>query len=158
MTLASALHLSFPTQVNERAARLVAGTVAATLTIALITSQLWLLPVLAVGFWLRVGWGPLFSPLAKAAMWLAPKVWPVKPVFGAPKRFAQGVGAVTLSLAALSWALGALQVAQGLSGVIILFASLEAGLSFCMGCWVYARLQEAGLIAPDACVDCGVSS
>ena len=33
-------------------------------------------------------------------------------------------------------------------------ATLEASLAFCMGCWIYARLQALGLIAADACTDC----
>ena len=106
MTIASTFHCSFPEQVNEYAARLVAGVVATLTVFALATSQFWVFAVLAAGFWLRVGWGPRISPLAKTAMWLAPKIWSVRPVTGAPKRFAQGIGAVTLTLASVAWLAG----------------------------------------------------
>lgn len=145
---------SFPELVNEYAARLVATVVAGTLVVALATGAWWLVPVLAAGFVLRVGWGPRFSPLARAAMSLAPKLWTVRPVVGAPKRFAQAIGAAcTLAATGLHFA-GATGPYTALLGVMIVFATLEASIAFCMGCWLYARLQEAGLVAPDACVDC----
>ena len=42
----------------------------------------------------------------------------------------------------------------GLIVLIVVFATLEASIAFCMGCWVYAQLQRAGVFPPDACVDC----
>ncbi len=36
----------------------------------------------------------------------------------------------------------------------VIFATLEAAVPFCMGCWVYGRLQAAGVFPADACVDC----
>ena len=33
-------------------------------------------------------------------------------------------------------------------------ALAEAALGFCLGCWMYGRLQRVGLIPDDACVDC----
>lgn len=148
---------SFPTEVNEHAARLVATGVVAISLVALGTSQPVLVALLAIGFILRVGWGPRFSPLARLAMGLAPRLWTPHPVFGAPKRFAQGVGAVvTVTASALLFA-GFSVAGWSLVGVLVLFATLEASLAFCMGCWVYGRLQILGLIAPDTCVDCGPS-
>ena len=41
-----------------------------------------------------------------------------------------------------------------LVGVLVAFASLEAGAGFCAGCFVYARLQARGWLPADACVDC----
>lgn len=145
---------SFPSQINEHAARLVAGTVALTGAASLVFGLRWVIPLLAIGFVLRVSFGPRFSPLAKLAMTLAPKLWEPVPVFGAPKRFAQGVGAVfTVTASALLFT-GHATAGWALIGTLVVFASLEAALAFCMGCWVYGRLQAAGLIPPDACVDC----
>jgi hypothetical protein len=146
---------SFPAQVNERAARTVAAVVALSLVLAIALQLRLLVPLLALGFLLRVGWGPRFSPLARAAMFTAARLWPVRPVSGAPKRFAQGIGALcTLGATALLFS-GWTRAGWALAGVLILFATLEASLSFCMGCWIYARLQSAGLFPPDACESCG---
>ena len=48
---------SFPTLVNERAARLVAAFVGTSLTASLAFEQRWIVPVLAVGFLLIKGLG-----------------------------------------------------------------------------------------------------
>ncbi len=145
---------SFPAQVNERAARLVAATVATLATVALVTGTGWLVPVLAAGFLLRVAWGPKVDPIGRMAVAVAPRLWAVVPVMGAPKRFAQGIGAaVTLAATGLLYA-GLSTAAWGLVGMLVVFALLEAGLSFCLGCWIYGRLQAVGLFPPDACVDC----
>lgn len=148
---------SFPTEVNEHAARLVATVVTVTSVIALGLNQPGLIVLLAIGFILRVGWGPRFSPLARLAMGVAPRLWTPHPVLGAPKRFAQGVGAVVTVAASALLFVGFPMAGWSLVGVLIVFATLEASVAFCMGCWVYGRLQILGLIAPDACVDCGPS-
>lgn len=146
---------SFPSQVNEYAARIVAGTVATLLLVGVVAGAPQIIPVLALGFLLRVGWGPRFSPLAQLATRLAPRVWTPKPVSGPPKRFAQGIGAVfTLSATAL-WLTGHVTAAWAFAGIIVVFATLEAAVPFCMGCWVYGQLQGAGIFAADVCVDCG---
>jgi Domain of unknown function (DUF4395) len=144
---------SFPNQVNERAARLVAAIVAVSGVAALATKAWWLIPLLSIGFWLRVGWGPKFSPLARFAMAVAPKLWPAVPVPGAPKRFAQGIGAVVTLLASVLLASG-LAAGWVLVGMLIVFATLEASVAFCFGCWLYAGLQRVGWLPPDACVEC----
>lgn len=146
---------SFPAQVNEYAARTVAASVLTLTVTAYFLNAPWILGFLAVGFLLRVGWGPRFSPLARIAMMLAPKIWPVRPVAGAPKRFAQGIGAVCTVTATALWLSGSVNAAWGVAGLIVIFASLEASVAFCMGCWIYARLQNAGIFPHDACVDCG---
>lgn len=145
---------SFPAQVNEKAARLVAtGVVLASVT-ALVFELPWIVPVLFAGFLLRVGWGPKFSPLARTAMALASRLGVPKPVTGAPKRFAQGVGAVFTGVATALLFFGPATAGWWLVGILVVFASLEAGLAFCMGCWVYGRLQAVGVFPPDLCVDC----
>src|SRR5438477_13046429 len=96
---------SFPSPVNEKAARVVAGVVLATVIVILATGAYWLLIPLAYGFWARVLTGPTLSPLGWTAQnVLAPALGAKKPVPGPPKRFAQGMGAV-FSTAALVLAL-----------------------------------------------------
>ncbi len=145
---------SFPNRVNERAARVVAGAVVVALTTAYFTRQPALVAAVAAGFAARVAWGPRFSLLARGAMAAASRLWPVKPVAGAPKRFAQGIGAaLTLTATGLS-ALGHANLAWWLVGTVVVFASLEAAIGFCAGCFVYAQLQRVGAVGADACVDC----
>jgi hypothetical protein len=80
---------SFPHPVNEKAARVVAGCVAVLAAIALATGAYWLVAVIALGFALRVGWGPRFSPLGLlATKVVAPRLGEPKEVSGPPKRFA----------------------------------------------------------------------
>jgi Domain of unknown function (DUF4395) len=145
---------SFPSLVNEKAARLVASGVVVLLSSALLFHLPWLVPLVALGFLLRVGWGPRFSPLARTAMATASRLFEERPVSGPPKRFAQAIGAFcTVSASLLLWA-GLATAAWALVGLVILFALLEASIAFCMGCWIYGQLQHVGWIAPDVCVDC----
>jgi Domain of unknown function (DUF4395) len=145
---------NYPAQLNERAARLTAAFVAVALLLAGLTGSVWLLPVLALGFVLRATAGPRFSPLARLAAALALRFWPVRPVAAAPKRFAQGIGAAVLASASLLAYGGYAATAWGLAGVVALLATLEATLGFCMGCWIYGRLQRNGWLGPAVCVDC----
>src|SRR6201993_3510963 len=86
---------AFPNPVNEKAARVVAGVVLATVILVLATGWYWLLIPLAYGFWARVLTGPTLSPLGWTAQnVIAPRLGPKRPVPGPPKRFAQAMGAV----------------------------------------------------------------
>ena len=147
---------SFPERVNEVAARLVAAGVATSLTIALLFGQHWILPVLALGFLLRVGFGPRFSPLARAAMSIAPRLAAPRPVAGAPKRFAQGIGALCAITASALFFTGHLTAGRSVTALVLVFATLEASIAFCAGCFMYRLLQRAGILSPDACLDCVV--
>lgn len=147
---------SFPVQVNERAARLVAAAVATTLLAALLLGATWIVPVMALGFLLRVGWGPRWSPLARIAMALAARLGPPKPVTGSPKRFAQGIGAACTITASVLFGLGATAAGWVVVAAVVLFATLEASVAFCMGCWIYGRLQRAGLVAENLCMECEI--
>ncbi len=146
--------LPYPAHVNERAARLTAAFVVAALLLAGLTGGAWLLPLLALGFVLRATVGPRFSPLARLAAALAARLFPPRPVAAAPKRFAQGIGATVLTAAAALAYDRHAPAAWALAGVVVLFATLEATVGFCMGCWIYGRLQRHGLLGPAVCVDC----
>lgn len=145
---------SFPERVNERAARLVAGAVVALALAGLVTQAPWVPVVLAAGFALRVGWGPRFSPLAKAAVWIAGRLGAPVLVPGRPKRFAQGIGLVVTTIAAVTRLSEVHWVSDVLLGTLAVFATLESVFAFCFGCWLFARLQGLGWIAPDACEVC----
>lgn len=147
--------LSFPNPVNEKAARAVAAGVVLLSLLALLPPLRWLVVPLAIGFWLRVASGPRFSPLGQLATRVAaPRLGEPKPVSGPPKRFAQLIGALVSSAAALCLVLGAIGAGQLLLGLLIVAAGLEAGLGLCLGCVIFGYLMRAGLIAEHICVEC----
>jgi hypothetical protein len=148
--------LSFPNPVNEKAARVVAGGVAVLSLVILATGWQWLLVVLAYGFWARVLTGPTLSPLGRLATGVAaPRLGPPRYVPGPPKRFAQGIGAAVTTIAAIcGLALGWTTVADVLTALMVVFATLESVFAFCVGCRIFAGLMAVGLIPDEVCADC----
>jgi hypothetical protein len=144
---------SFPNPVNEKAARVVAGVVATAAALILATGAYWLLVPVAYGFWARVLAGPKLSPLARLAI----KVAPGEPKYvpGPPKRFAQGMGAVmTTGAAVLALGFGATTAAGVLVAALLAAATLESVFAFCLGCRIFGALMRAGLIPERVCAEC----
>jgi Domain of unknown function (DUF4395) len=146
----------FPNPVNEKAARVVAGGVAASAALTLATGWLWLVPLIAVGFLARVLAGPRFSPLGRlATRVVAPRLGPPKLVPGPPKRFAQAVGLTLTTVASVvGLALGWIGAATALVAVLLVFALLESVVGFCAGCWVFGHLMRLGVIPDEVCEAC----
>jgi hypothetical protein len=143
----------FPNPVNEKAARVVAGVVAITGVVVLVTGAQWLLIPLAYGFWARVLTGPTLSPLGRVSMRVvAPRLGAPKYVPGPPKRFAQAMG-LTMSTAAvlLYFAFDAHTAAWVVTGVLAGAATLESVFALCLGCQVFAGLMRLGLIPEETC-------
>lgn len=147
---------AFPEVVNDKAARTVAAVVAAVSVIIVITGWYVLTVVLALGFLARVLAGPRWSPLAiLATRVVAPRLGAPVYVPGPPKRFAQAIGlAVTCTAAFASLVFGATGVAVGALGVLVVFATLEAAVGFCAGCWVFGHLMRWGLVPETVCLAC----
>jgi hypothetical protein len=146
---------SFPRTINEKAARVVAGVVAATALVALVTRAEWLLVPLAYGFWARVLTGPTLSPLGRlAAGVVAPRLGAPKTVSGPPKRFAQAMGATMTTAGVIAWALGATAVADVLLAALLVAATLESAFALCLGCRVFGVLMRAGLVPAEVCAEC----
>jgi hypothetical protein len=147
---------SFPNPVNEKAARVVAGTVLVTVIATLATGAYWLLIPLTYGFWARVLTGPTLSPLG----WLAqnvigPRLGPKKYVPGPPKRFAQGMGAVMSTVAlVLALPLGLHTAADAVLGLFVVAAGLESIFAYCVGCKVFVALMRIGVVPESVCVEC----
>ena len=147
--------LSFPNPVNEVSARLVAAGVAALCAAILLTRQPLLLVPLCYGFWARVLTGPTLSPLGQfVTRVVTPALGRERLVPGPPKRFAQGMGAAMSSAAAAAWATGSLGLAWGFVAMILLAATLEAALAFCLGCKIFALLVRAGVVPAGVCEAC----
>ncbi len=146
----------FPDPVNEKAARVVAAVVAVAGVVVLLTGAHWLLVAVAYGFWARVLTGPRLSPLGRVAMRvIAPRLGPPKLVPGPPKRFAQGMGAaVTTAAALLALVAGATGAADVLVAMLVVAATLEAAIAFCLGCRVFALLMRAGVVPESVCERC----
>ncbi|MBT1003156.1 DUF4395 family protein [Paenarthrobacter sp. DKR-5] len=146
---------AFPNPVNEYAARVTAGIVVVLALATLLTGQGWGLVLIAGGFILRVLFGPRISPAALlSTKVITPRLGKVNLVAGPPKRFAQGIGAVLSTAAAVLYLTGVPVAAWALTAVLIIAASLEAFVGLCIGCVVFGRLQRAGVIPEDVCEAC----
>jgi len=149
--------LSFPDPVNEVSARLVAAGVVVLGVLTLALGQPWMLVVLAYGFVARVLTGPSLSPLGQlATRVLTPNLpFAARYVPGPPKRFAQGIGA-TLSVTAVVLELGFGQTvaASVLVAMIVVAATLESALGFCVGCKIFAVLMQLGIVPESVCERC----
>ena len=146
---------TFPSPVNEKAARTVAVGVVAMGIAFVVSGATWLLIPLTYGFIARVASGPTLSPLGQIATRLiAPRLGEPTLVAGPPKRFAQLIGA-TFSIAAsvlvVSASVGAAQVVIGL---LVVAAGLEGFGGVCLGCIMFAQLMKVGVIPESVCLEC----
>ena len=146
---------SFPSPVNETAARTVA-TGAVLMGLAFVVSGwAWILVPLTYGFIARVLTGPSLSPLGQlATRVIAPRLGEPKLVAGPPKRFAQLIGAgftITASILVIS---GAPDAARIVIGMLVVAASLEAFAGLCLGCIMFGQLMKVGVIPESVCVEC----
>ena len=147
--------LGFPSVINEKAARTVAGVVALTGVVALATGAHWLLIPLAYGFWARMLTGPKLSPLAQlATKVVAPRLGRPKEVAGPPKRFAQAMGATMTTLGVIALALGWTTVTTVLLALLVAAATLESVFAICVGCQIFGALMRAGLVPETVCAEC----
>ena len=147
----------FPNPVNEVSARLVAGGVVLIAGACLAFRLPWLMPLLAVGFLLRVAAGPRFDPLGLLVTRVITPRLPIAERLtpGPPKRFAQAIGAVfTVSATVLYYGFDLAGAAYGLIAVLVVFAVLESVFGFCMGCRVFAVLMKVGVIPASVCEEC----
>jgi uncharacterized protein DUF4395 len=148
---------SFPDPVNEVSARLVAGGVVLLSLATIAFDQPWVTAVIAYGFVARVLSGPALSPLGQfVTRVVTPRLGiPPKLVPGPPKRFAQGMGAV-MSTAAAVLALGFDRpgAAYVVLGFLTAAATLESVFAYCLGCRIFGLLMRAGVIPAEVCARC----
>lgn len=152
----SSRFFSFPNPVNDVAARTVAtGVVVMGLLVAGLGWG-WVLIPLTYGFVARVLAGPRISPLGQIAVRVVAPRLPQyeKLVPGPPKRFAQAIGVTFSVTASVLWLAGAPGAARIVIAMLVVAASLEAALGFCLGCRIFALLMRAGIIPDDVCAEC----
>jgi hypothetical protein len=128
-------------RVDENRVRVTALGVVMLMGSYLITGNAVFPAVLVVDFFIRAFTRLPFSPLS----WLAHHIVTLigtQPVLidKAPKVFAARIG-MTLTLLTTLGAVFNWYLMSSITGsVLILFAFLECGLNFCMGCWVYTYM------------------
>lgn len=125
--------------------------------IILFVGQTWLVAVLAYGFVARVLTGPTLSPLGRVVTdVITPRLpFAARPTAGPPKRFAQGIGATLSTAAAIAhFGFGSATVANVLVAMILVAASLEAFVGFCLGCTIFRGLMRLGVIPETVCEAC----
>lgn len=137
---------SFPNPVNETSARVVAFGAVLQAVVFLVVREGWVLVPLTFGFAARVLTGPTMSPLGQFSVRVATPLLESRVgvesrrVPGPPKRFAQLIGLVFTSGAALGWLVGATWIAVALIAGLLVAASLEAFAAICLGCIAYAAI------------------
>lgn len=146
----------FPNPVNETSARVVATGVVVMGIVFVITQSGWVLVPLTYGFVARVLTGPVLSPLGRIATQVVTPRIPIQHKFvaGPPKRFAQAIGVVFSATASVLWLLGAHTAATVVIVMLVVAASLEAFVGFCLGCVVFAQLMRWNVIPQSVCEEC----
>ena len=127
---------------------------------AIITGEPLLFAALAYGFVARVATGPTLSPMGLLATHvIVPALGnPSRPVPGPPKRFSQTVGLVFSVTALLMLMLmESAGPAKAVVAVLTVFATLEAFVGFCAGCFVFTQMIRFGLVPESVCRECIVS-
>ena len=149
--------IGFPDPVDEVSARLVATGVVVFATAIVVLQQPWMTVLLAYGFLARVATGPKLSPLGLLVTRVVRPRLDIEPrlIPGPPKRFAQAMGATfSVTAAVLALGFGLEGAAYAVLGMLIVAASLEAAVGFCLGCKVFAGLMRIGVIPQEVCARC----
>lgn len=137
-------------QRDNTTVRVVAGFVlligtAAMLTALLVSAQTAAIitGVLALDFIIRAFIKPKFSPLATLGRGVVSGLkLPKKMVDSAPKVFAARVGVAFSVAATILFSVNLLYAGVIVLVILLICAALEAFLSFCLGCWMYALFPK----------------
>jgi hypothetical protein len=115
-----------------------------------------LLVPLVYGFLARVSTGPAFSPLALlATKVLTPRIkTDHRMVAGPPKRFAQFVGLVFTSTAAVLWLFDFGVASRVVAAALVAAAVLESVFAICLGCIMFSWMMRLGVIPQRVCEEC----
>ena len=121
-----------------------------------VTGAAWLLVPLVYGFLARVSTGPAFSPLALlATKVLTPRIkTDHRMVAGPPKRFAQFVGLVFTSTAAVLWLIDFGVASRVVAAALVAAAVLESVFAICLGCIMFSWMMRLGVIPQRVCEEC----
>lgn len=127
-----------PERVDENQVRVTALGVVFIMGIFLITGSVFLPALLAADFFIRAFTRLSHSPLSLLAHRFIKLIGTsAVPIDKAPKIFAARIGFIFTMLTTVGALLHLPFLAYISGSVLILFAFLECGINFCMGCWVY---------------------
>lgn len=128
-----------PERVDENRVRATALGVVLLLGVFLVTGTVLIPALLMVDFFIRAFTKLKFSPLSYLAHHFV-KMMGTQEILipRAPKVFAARIGFLFISLTTLGALLNWPNLVYVSGSTLILFAFLECGLNFCMGCWVYS--------------------
>lgn len=130
-------------RIDEHAARINGGLVMGAPVVAIVVPAPWILGLLAVDFAIKVFAGFAHSPVCKLAGRAATALGIERRMMdSAPKRFAAIIGLVMCVLGLAVGYLAPIGVFYGVTGVFLVFATLEAVAGFCMGCFLFGLLPE----------------
>ena len=127
-----------PERVDENRVRVTALGVIFTMGAFFVTGSALFPAILVVDFFIRAFTKLKYSPLSYLAH-LFVKAIRTQPVLidKAPKVFAARIGLILTTITTLGALLHWSFLAYISGSVLVLFAFLECGLNFCMGCWLY---------------------
>ncbi|HSN77149.1 MAG TPA: DUF4395 domain-containing protein [Anaerolineae bacterium] len=139
-----------PTIVDHSALRFNQASIIALLALAFVLDQPWLVVFVAAVMWIGT-----FVPKAGLFKLLYQHVLKplhiVRPALKAddprPHLFAQGVGALVLTLSSIALWAGLPLLGWALTGVVVALAAVNLFLGFCMGCFMYYQLARRGIKA-----------
>lgn len=128
-----------PERVDENRVRVTALGVVIMMGAYFVTGFALFPALLVVDFFIRAFTRLKYSPLSYLAH-LFVKMIGTQPVLidKAPKMFAARIGFIFTAITTLGALLHMPLLAYISGSVLVLFAFLECGLNFCMGCWVYS--------------------
>jgi len=148
-----AINFSCPVSGEQRdntTVRVVAGFVfviaGVSLAVALLVSARMaaiITGILALDFIIRAFIKPKYSPVATLARGTASGLnLPKKMVDNAPKVFAARIGVLFSVVTTILYAANLLYAGSAVLVILLICASLESFLSFCLGCWMYSLLPK----------------
>lgn len=134
--------------VNENRVRITSFFVLLLAVTYVFTNSWLVITFLLVDFLLRIFNLNNYSPLALLSGFVVKRLGiKNKPVDRAPKRFAAIVGVIFLTAILITLFLHLILLSLIITAVLIVFASLEAFVGFCAGCYVYSLLKGVKLIS-----------
>jgi hypothetical protein len=135
-------------KVDQTALKFNQASIILLLVLAFLLNAVWLVAfvaaVMVVGaVWPQAGlFKQLYARVFQPAGWLKPNVIDDDPK---PHLFAQGLGGIFLVLSAAALWLGQPVVGWVLASVVIVLASINLFLGFCLGCFIYYQLGRIGI-------------
>lgn len=134
-----------PSIVDHSALRVNQACIIALLALAFVFNQPWLVALVAAVMWVGT-----FAPRAGLFKLLYKHVLrPLRLVRPAPKPhlFAQGVGALFLTVSSVALFAGASLLGWLLAAIVVVLAAVNLFLGFCLGCFMYYQLARRGIHA-----------